>query len=184
MQHAHGVWNMAQTITVHLRKPGKDTTITYQGVLLSADPDSLLVHARWERAPLDLGYVRFETGDHFFEYFYTRHWFNIFEIRSRAGELKGWYCNITRPASVVDGEIISEDLELDLFVSPDRERRIRLDMDEFEARDLIVAEPETYAAALAALDEIERMAREGATPFDAPLMVDVPENDGVRQLAG
>src|SRR5687767_809809 len=118
-----------RTITIHLLKPGKGTTVTYQGELVSDEPDHLLIHARWERATLDLGYVVFEAGDHFLEHYYTERWFNIFEIRSIGGELKGWYCNVTRPAEVVGDVITSEDLELDLFVSPDRERLIRLDLD-------------------------------------------------------
>ena len=60
--------------------------------------------------------------------------------------------------------IESEDLELDLFVSADRQSFVRLDMDEFEARQF---DPATQAAALAALDELETLARAGDAPFDA-----------------
>jgi predicted RNA-binding protein associated with RNAse of E/G family len=157
-----------RTIIVHLLKPGKGTTLTYQGQLLRAEPGHLLIHAHWERAALDLGYVVFEPGDHFYEHHYTERWFNIFEVRAESGALKGWYCNITRPAQVAGDMITSEDLELDLFVSPDRRSILTLDMDEFEARDFAVSDPATYAAALAALDELERMARACSPPFDSP----------------
>jgi len=160
---------MMRTITIHLLKPSKGTTITYHGELVQDEPGHLLVHARWERAALDLGYMVFEPGDHFLEHYYTEHWFNIFEIRNIEGELKGWYCNVTRPAEVIGDVITSEDLELDLFVSPDRERLLRLDLDEFEARDLTTTEPTAYTAALKALDELERMARAGEPPFDSTL---------------
>ena len=156
-----------RTITVHLLKPGKGTTVTYQGELLLSEPGHLLIHARWERAALDLGYVVFEPGDHFYEHYYTDRWFNIFEVRRAAGDLKGWYCNITRPAQVADDVITSEDLELDLFVPPDRQHPLRLDLDEYEARGLATTDPLAHSVALAALDELERMALAGEPPFDS-----------------
>ena len=159
---------MMRTITVHLLKPGKGTTVTYQGELLLAEAEHILIHARWERAPLDLGYVVFEPGDHFYEHYYTERWFNIFEVRGAAGDLKGWYCNVTRPAQVTGDVITSEDLELDLFVAPDRRHLLRLDLEEFEARDLETVDPAAHRAALAALDELEQMARSGEPPFDTP----------------
>ena len=156
-----------RTVTVHLLKPGKGTTVTYQGALLHDDGAHLLLRARWERARIDLGYVAFDTGDHFYEHYYTDRWFNIFEVRGTAGALKGWYCNVTRPAQVDGNTITSEDLELDLFVPPDRRDLLRLDLDEFEARRLDATDPAAHAAALAALDELERMARAGEAPFDS-----------------
>lgn len=152
-------------ITVHLLKPGKGTTVTYQGELLLEEPDHLLVHARWERPTVDLGYVTFETGDHFYEHYYTAHWFNIFDVRSAAGARKGWYCNITRPAAIAGDVVTSEDLELDLFVSPDRQQLLTLDEDEFAAREFATREPDTYAQALAALDELRTWAATASPPF-------------------
>ena len=155
-----------QTIKVHLVKPRKQKTVIYEGVILVQEPRHLLVQARWERAAMDLGYVVFAPGDHFFEHYYTERWYNIFEVRSAAGDLKGWYCNITRPAIFGDEVLTSEDLELDLFVAPDRRHLLRLDLEEFEALALQVTEPEAYKAALQALHELEEMARRGMSPFD------------------
>jgi len=155
-----------QKIKVHLVKPRKQKTVIYEGVILVQEPGHLLVQARWERAAMDLGYVVFTPGDHFFEHYYTERWYNIFEVRSAAGDLKGWYCNITRPAIFGDEVLTSEDLELDLFVAPDRRHLLRLDLEEFEALALQVTEPEAYKAALQALHELEEMARRGMSPFD------------------
>lgn len=156
---------MNQTITVHLLKPLKQTVVTYQGELLRAEAGCILLRARWLDDAIDLGYVRFAPGDVFDEYYYTDRWFNIFEVRGAGGALKGWYCNITRPARLEDNTITSEDLELDLFVSPDRRQFLTLDMDEFEARDLAASDPPAHAAALAALAELVDMARAGKPPF-------------------
>jgi predicted RNA-binding protein associated with RNAse of E/G family len=156
---------MSIPITVHIHKPGKGQTVTYQGELLRADGGHVLVLARWERPRLDLGYVVFDPGDLFYEHFYTDRWFNIYAIATPEGSLKGWYCNITRPAGFNGAILESEDLELDLFVSPDRQTLLTLDMDEFLARDFATREPETYAAALAALEELRRRAGAGEPPF-------------------
>jgi protein associated with RNAse G/E len=155
-----------QRIKVHLVKPRKQKTVIYEGAILAAEPGHFLIHARWERGVMDLGYVVFAPGDHFFEHYYTERWYNIFEVRSAEGALKGWYCNITRPALFDDAVLTSEDLELDLFVAPDRTHLLRLDLEEFEALALDVTEPEAYDAALRALHELEEMARAGAPPFD------------------
>lgn len=154
------------SMTVYLLKPYKQKTVTYKGVIIAQEPGYVLVHARWERAAMDLGYVVFAPGDHFFEHYYADRWYNIFEVRSAKGKLKGWYCNITRPALVEADLVTSEDLELDLFVAADRQHLLRLDQEEFAALGLDVTEPEAYAAALQALHELEDMARRGAPPFD------------------
>ena len=150
--------------TVKLLKPGKGTEITYQGFELLREPNHLLIHARWDRNALDLGYMTFQTGDHFFEHYYTDKWFNIFEIRSGRGQLKGWYCNVTKPASIENDTVLSEDLELDLFVSADRQDIVTLDEEEFEEREL---SQEVREAALRGLEELQEMARSAASPFDS-----------------
>ena len=155
-----------RSITVHLLKPGKGTTVAYQAELVLEEPGHILLHARWERPALDLGYVVFNTGDHFYEHYYTERWYNIFEVRNESGALKGWYCNVTRPAQIDGATLISEDLELDLFVPPARDKILRLDLEEFEARGFAISDPATHTAALGALDELEHLARAGLPPFD------------------
>ena len=150
--------------TIKLLKPGKGTEITYQGYELLRESNHLLIHARWDRDALELGYMTFQPGDHFYEHYYTDKWFNIFEICSQRGELKGWYCNVTKPASIEDGTVLSEDLELDLFVSADRTRIVTLDEEEFEARGF---SPEIRKKALEGLEELQAMARSAASPFDS-----------------
>ena len=131
----------------------------YPGRLLERSGNSALVEAFFERQErLDLGYTVFERGDRFLESFYTDRWYNIFEVHARGtGALRGWYCNITRPAVITSEEIRAVDLALDLWVSPQGESRV-LDEDEFEALALPAAEA---AAARAALVELQDLARRG-----------------------
>ncbi len=154
-----------RSITVKLVKPEKNQVVTYCARVIRATPEYALVRAVWDHPRLDLGYVTFEPGDVFFEHFYADRWYNVFELRSATGMLKGWYCNVTRPAIISSETIISEDLDLDLFVSAERDRVMRLDVEEFEARGLAQRDPHVYAAACAALEELERLASAGAPPF-------------------
>ena len=156
--------SMLQEVTVKLLKPAKSQTVSYQGQLLLQEANHLLVHARWTHDSLHYDYVSYEWGDHFFEHYYLDKWFNIFEFRSPAGRLKGWYCNVTKPATLHGNVITSEDLELDLFVSADRRTVLTLDEEEFEARALGA---ETRAAALDALAELKRRVAEREPPFDS-----------------
>jgi|HigsolmetaAR202D_1030399.scaffolds.fasta_scaffold00809_15 Uncharacterized domain/protein associated with RNAses G and E len=155
-----------KAIQINLLKPLTGDTISYPSELRESSPTLRLVEARWTQADKDLGYVVFETGDRFFEYFYSDRWYTIFRLENQAGDLKGWYCNIARPAQFEESAINSEDLALDLYVSPDRSRLQVLDEDEFAALGLDESDPEAHRESLAALAELQHLARTGAPPFD------------------
>lgn len=87
---------------------------------------------------------------------------------------KGWYCDITRPATVRGGELIVEDLDLDLWRSADGADVRRLDEDEFAASGLATSDPAAAAAALAALDTLELLARRD--DFETLLGQGVPDH--------
>lgn len=126
--------------------------ISYPARLLFQAPDAVLMRAVWDRPPMDLGYVCLEPGDLWLETFYTDRWYNVFEIRAPGGRLKGRYCNITRPARMVPGEICAEDLALDLWIGPDGQVRV-LDEEEFARLPLT---PEEQRAARQALEGLLR----------------------------
>jgi hypothetical protein len=150
---------------VRLLKPGKGTVITYEGEPLRRDADSITVRTAWPGQPLDLGLIRLEPGDVFDEHFYADRWYNIFTLYGADGRLKGWYCNVARPAIIADDYVDSEDLEIDLIVAADG--RLRLDdEDEFLARDLERLDPAAHDAALAAVEELRGMVARGDPPFD------------------
>ena len=86
-------------------------------------------------------------------------------MRSPQGEPKGWYCNVTTPASFDADGIRYVDLALDLFVHPDGRFTV-LDEDEF-ALACGDYRPEDAAQARTALQELIALATEGRLP--APL---------------
>jgi hypothetical protein len=62
---------------------------------------------------------------------------------------------VTRPAVRRGGELVVEDLDLDLWRSADGTDVRRLDEDEFAESGLAETDPDAAAAAMAALDELE-----------------------------
>ncbi|MFD7708995.1 DUF402 domain-containing protein [Streptomyces sp. NPDC059786] len=148
-------------VEVVLRKSGR-TKIRYHAGLLRDDGTRVTVRAAWAGTGVrDFGFVRFEPGDVFTEHYWRDRWYAVKEVRDAAGELKGWYCDVTRPAVVTDGEIVVEDLDLDLWRSADGGTVLRLDEDEFAESGLAALDPPAAVAAEAALDELERLARDG-----------------------
>ncbi|MGJ5750486.1 uncharacterized protein DUF402 [Streptomyces puniciscabiei] len=148
-------------LEIVLVKAGR-TKIRYPAGLLRDDGTRIAVRAPWAGSGVrDFGFVRFEAGDVFTEYYWRNRWYSVKEVRAADGTLKGWYCDITRPAVRTDGELVVEDLDLDLWRSADGADVRRLDEDEFAESGLTETDPEAASAAVAALDELERLARTG-----------------------
>ncbi|MGV9592855.1 DUF402 domain-containing protein [Streptomyces tendae] len=156
--------NSAEPVTevsVALVKAGR-TKIRYAATLLHDDGTRLAVRAPWAGDGVrDFGFVRFEAGDVFTEYYWRDRWYSVKEVRTAAGVLKGWYCDVTRPAVLTGTELVVEDLDLDLWRSADGTDVRRLDEDEFAESGLADRDPGAAAAAVAALDDLERLARRG-----------------------
>ncbi|MBN0047216.1 DUF402 domain-containing protein [Streptomyces actuosus] len=148
-------------VEVVLVKAGR-TKIRYTAALLADDGTRIAVRAPWTGEGVrDFGFVRFEAGDVFTEYYWRDRWYAVKEVRAADGALKGWYCDVTRPAVLTAAELVVEDLDLDLWRSADGSDVRRLDEDEFAASGLARSDPEAALAAEAALDELEALARGG-----------------------
>ena len=150
------------SITIRKLDHAGNQVLAYPGQVLRRDGRTIVLRTGWDRASLDLGFVVLEPGDRWTEYFYADRWYNIFEIHASDGRLKGWYCNVTRPARISDEQVLAEDLALDLWVAPDGEPQV-LDEDEFAALSLRPAERE---AARQALAELQGMVAQRVAPFD------------------
>jgi len=141
--------------------------VEYDAMVISDDGSHIVVRAPWaEEAARDLGFVRFEPGDMFTEHYWRDRWYSIKEVRDQGGIVKGWYCDVARPVRVDDGLLVSEDLDLDLWVSADRRTVLRLDEDEFAASGRTMTDPVAATQALDALAELERLARGGFAGID------------------
>jgi hypothetical protein len=151
-------------ITVIKKNPQGEAKFSYQGTILAATSRVCVIRAIWIWPDRDLGYVRFETGDRFTEYYYTDRWFNIFEIVGKDGERKGWYCNIAEPAVIEDSRIEQVDLLLDVWVDG-RGRAQILDEAEFNA-DQTLSEEQRRGARRGLQELLEMIARREG-PFAA-----------------
>ncbi|MCT2593466.1 DUF402 domain-containing protein [Streptomyces sp. N2-109] len=155
-------------VTVTLLKHERPE-VRYPATVLGDDGTRAVVSAPWAGPPVrDFGFVRFERGDVFTECYWRDRWYAVKEVRDGEGVLKGWYCDITRPARVESGSLVVTDLELDLWVSADGSQVLRLDEDEFLAAGLTESDPEAAARARRALDELDTLARtDGLTALTA-----------------
>lgn len=141
-------------IRVQKKNPAGEVTYEYEGVLLRRDDHSIVLEALFDRADMPFMDVVFKTGDRFIEYYYTDRWYNIFAVHDREnGNVKGWYCNIGKPAEFEDDGVSYVDLALDLWVSASGQQTV-LDEDEFEALGL---NEELKVAALRGLEELKML---------------------------
>ena len=144
----------AARIKVQKKNPLGEVTYEYEGTLLNRDNHSIVLEALFDRADMPFMDVLFKTGDRFVEYYYKDRWYNIFAVHDREDDrIKGWYCNIGKPAIFEDGTVSYVDLALDLWVSADGRQTV-LDEDEFEALEL---NEELKRGALKGLEELKQL---------------------------
>lgn len=134
----------------------------YAGKVVERGETWIQLTAIFNGREADLGFVTFRQGDVFVEWFFTDRWYNIFRIQDgENGRLKGWYCNVTRPAQIDTHSLRADDLALDVFVRPNGTIML-LDEDEFDELSLPAEE---RIAALRAVDHLREMAARRSTPF-------------------
>ncbi len=153
---------MSQAMTVVKRDATGKEIWHYTGTLLYRQGSKIVLQARFRPPDLPFMGTVFREGDRFVETYYTDRWYNIFEIHDREDDrLKGWYCNIGRPAVLeADDRLSYEDLALDLWVSPDGTQTV-LDDDEFTA---LALDEETRSRARAAMDALQLQFRRNKEP--------------------
>ena len=150
-------------ITVSKRDAYGVEQLAYSGVLVMRNENCICIDAQFALDDRDLGYVQLRRGDLFREWFYNDRWYNIFRLSDvDSGSIKGWYCNITRPALIDAGQVSAEDLALDVFVFPDG-RTLLLDEAEFAKLRLPASEREQAWQAVAT---IRRKVMGRLPPFD------------------
>lgn len=124
----------------------------YNGRLLERGDHYVLLEAYFDREDILFHGMLLRKGDRFVEKYYDDRWYNIFAVYDQDdGRLKGWYCNIGKPAEFHDHTISYQDLALDLLVFPDG-RQLILDEEEFDALPL---DPQDRVRAYAGLQELQ-----------------------------
>ena len=159
--------SLGSRVRVRLVKAARPA-VQYDADVIKDDGSHVVVRGPWaEPEARDLGFVRFEPGDVFTEHYWRERWYSVKEVRTEGGVLKGWYCDVARPVRVEDGLLVSEDLDLDLWVSADGRTILRLDEDEYAAGGLAETDPAAATQAQDALAELERLADGGFAGIDA-----------------
>jgi len=154
---------MEDITVVKLDHAGREV-FAYRGRVLTRRETCVQLEAFFGRDDVDVNGVILRRGDRFLEWFYSDRWYNIFEIHDVDDDrVKGWYCNVTRPAVLGAGAVRADDLALDLLVTPDGGYTV-LDQDEFQALPISAEERKT---ALAALDTLIEAVHSKAPPFNA-----------------
>jgi uncharacterized protein len=144
---------MAELTIIKQNVQGEETW-RYTGRVLEQDDHSILIEANFNRPDTPFHGMMLGEGDRFVEIYFSDRWYNIFQIHDRNDDsLKGWYCNITRPAVITSDRIEYIDLALDLLVFPDG-RQLVLDQDEFDELPLDDA---TRQKAFGALSELQKL---------------------------
>jgi protein associated with RNAse G/E len=148
-------------ITILKKNLAGEVTWQYEGRVIRYEPNAVILEALFNRADMPFVDVILKQNDRFVEMFYTDRWYNIFEIYDRDdGRLKGWYCNIGKPAVLEDGVVSYVDLALDLWVSADGKQTV-LDEDEFSELEL---DDDTRRNALAGLDDLMQSLKNNNPP--------------------
>jgi len=141
-------------IKIQKKSPAGAIMYEYEGDEVRRDETTIVLEALFTRDDMPFQEVIFKKGDRFVEYYYADRWYNIFEIYDRDdGKIKGWYCNVGKPAVIEDHMVSYVDLALDLWVSLDGKQTV-LDEDEFEDLGL---DEELRSAALRGLDELKSL---------------------------
>jgi predicted RNA-binding protein associated with RNAse of E/G family len=155
---------MMTTLIIEKRNHLGEFVLSYPGEVLERGENWVCLRAVFDHQESNLGFVVFQQGDVFYEWFYSNQWYNIFQVHvGGTATVKGWYCNITRPAHIDSEHVYSDDLELDVFVMPNG-TIILLDEEEFAALNLSTEE---RMAALRAIQDIRLKVSMRDIPFTA-----------------
>jgi protein associated with RNAse G/E len=152
----------AMNIQVMKKNLAGEVTWQYEGVVLQRDDHSVTLEALFNRDDMPFMDIVLKRNDRFVETFYTDRWYNIFEIYDRDDkQLKGYYCNVGKPAVIEDGSVAYVDLALDLWVNANGRQTV-LDEDEFEELELDL---QTHEQARAALEDLKNHFKQNKPPY-------------------
>lgn len=143
-------------------------------VARATDEDWVALQATWTYRRVEVDGLVFHPGDELIEWFSPTLPFNAFGVLSPAGDLRGWYANVTYPAYLEpDSEtenllkLVWHDLYLDLVGMPDETYVVR-DEDELAASGLEASNLALHSDIVAAADDLILRYRTLQLPFVLP----------------
>jgi predicted RNA-binding protein associated with RNAse of E/G family len=143
---------MSEKVIVDKLGPRGELKWRYEGEVIERGANWLKLEAFFDHDNIQVADISLRRGDRFVETYFRDRWYNIFEIHDRENDaLKGWYCNITRPAKILNDRVEYVDLFLDLWVSADGTQTV-LDEGEFLSAEL---EDDVRRLAKSALAELK-----------------------------
>lgn len=167
-------------LTVVKQAPDGSEVTRYRGIVLAtlAVGTWVVVEARWVNRQVDLDGLSFVPGDRLLECFSPVFPFNAFAVYTPDGTLRGWYANVTYPATMdttaTTPTLIWRDLYLDLVGLPDGTVVVR-DEDELAESNLAGTDPDLHVAIIAAKDELLRRWAVNDLPFGELVGRDEPD---------
>ncbi len=159
-----------QSLTVVKWAPDGSEVTRYPGRVMTerVPPGWVAVEARWVNRPVHLDGLDFLPGDTMIEYFSPVARYNAFAVHAPDGTLRGWYANVTHPATLDlatdPPTLVWHDLYLDIIVLPNGMITVR-DHDELAESGLETSAPATHARILTVEADLLRLARAGEFPF-------------------
>jgi protein associated with RNAse G/E len=150
--------------------PEDTLAASYPGTVVNAGAESPWIASRaiWPNKEIEQAGLRFVPDDLLNEFFSPTHNYNVFSIWTPEGALRGWYANVTHPATIdfsVQPPLLRwYDLYVDLIAFPDG-RYVILDEDELEESGLAASNPSLHRMILEMRDELVRLFENRAFPF-------------------
>lgn len=161
-----------QIMVVKLDPEGVEVA-SYPAVVLDheAHANWVAVEAIWTHQRVEIDGLVFEPGDELVEWFSPVQPFNAFGVHGPAGDLRGWYANVTYPAYLeispaTEGAttLYWHDLYLDLVGMPDGGFVVR-DEDELAESGLETQDPGLHREIIEAGIELVRRFTAREAPF-------------------
>lgn len=150
--------------------PSGEVAAEYPGWIVDeAVPSSwIMARAVWTHRLVELDGLTFAPGDRLHEFFSPEHHFNVFSVWSPEGELRGWYANVTLPATLDINErppvLAWYDRYVDLIALPDGTAHL-VDEDELADSGLERKNPEEFAVVVRTSCELQRLFAGREFPF-------------------
>jgi protein associated with RNAse G/E len=156
---------LAAGTPVHVRKlkPGGALDYAWDGVVLRCDASGIVLRAEFNVDLVERDFATFRRGDVFIEFYYWNRSYNVFQVSTPDGTLKGWYANVGLPAELTEqpDELQYVDLALDVWAEPGGEFVV-LDQDEFD--ELLAKHPDLAETAERGRAGLLALASEGRLP--------------------